>query len=266
LTAASKASQIILGTTTRGSSWTVPQAQRLNLIGGALASIGANQAAGEISRTSQVLIQPLIKNLLDLTGDFRVGFLLRTSPRLQWYAQSIGTFVAVFLAPAIFVLFATAYPCILEISSQQCPFATPSVSAWRAVAVAVTSQDFSIPETSKWFSVYFSIFGCGMVFLRQFVWVGQWEWVRRYHPNMMVVSLAFLLPSTVYGTAMFMGAVLARVWSHQSPQSFDNLGCAVAAGFMAGEGIGGVANAALTVLGVDFEKTGTGFLCPSGIC
>lgn len=47
LTAASKASQIILGATTSGQGWSLQQAQRLNLIGGALASIGANQAAGE---------------------------------------------------------------------------------------------------------------------------------------------------------------------------------------------------------------------------
>jgi hypothetical protein len=47
LTAASKASQVILGATTKGHGWTVEKAQTLNLIGGALASIGAGQAAGE---------------------------------------------------------------------------------------------------------------------------------------------------------------------------------------------------------------------------
>jgi hypothetical protein len=46
LTAASKASQVILGVTTKGHGWTVEKAQTLNLIGGALASIGAGQAAG----------------------------------------------------------------------------------------------------------------------------------------------------------------------------------------------------------------------------
>ncbi|KAL5349884.1 hypothetical protein ACLOAV_004918 [Pseudogymnoascus australis] len=247
LTAASKASQIILGATTSGQGWTLQQAQRLNLIGGALASIGANQAA-------------------DLTGDFRVGFLLRTSPKLQWFAQSIGTFVAVFLAPSIFVLFATAYPCILDASPDTCPFAAPSVSAWRAVAIAVTSSDFVIPSSSKWFSILFAVFGVFMVLLRHCVWTGRWEWVRTYHPNMMIISLAFLLPSTVYGTAMFIGAGLAWAWNKKSPQSYAIFGSAVAAGFMAGEGIGGVINAAMTVMGVDFDKIGTSFLCPGDKC
>ena len=86
LTAASKSSQIILGGATKGEHWTIQKAQRLNLLGGALASIGANQSS-------------------DLVGDFRVGFLLRTPPRIQWMAQGIGTVCAIFFAPALFVLF-----------------------------------------------------------------------------------------------------------------------------------------------------------------
>ncbi len=46
LTAASKASQIILGSATKDQGWTVQNSQRMNLLGGALASIGAGQAAG----------------------------------------------------------------------------------------------------------------------------------------------------------------------------------------------------------------------------
>lgn len=47
LTAASKASQIILGASTKDLGWTIQRAQRINLLGGALASIGAGQAAGK---------------------------------------------------------------------------------------------------------------------------------------------------------------------------------------------------------------------------
>ena len=69
LTAASKASQIILGGATKGEHWGVDKARQLNLLGGSLASMGANQAS-------------------DLTGDFRVGFLLRTPPHLQWVSHN----------------------------------------------------------------------------------------------------------------------------------------------------------------------------------
>jgi len=89
LTAASKASQIVLGGATKAQGWPLDKAQRLNLIGGALASVSAGQSS-------------------DLVGDFRVGFLLRTPVNQQWMAQGIGTIVAVFMAPLLFLLFMKA--------------------------------------------------------------------------------------------------------------------------------------------------------------
>lgn len=53
LTAASKASQIILGAVTKGENWTLEQSQRMNLLGGAFASVGANQAVGKEAQLSR---------------------------------------------------------------------------------------------------------------------------------------------------------------------------------------------------------------------
>jgi hypothetical protein len=185
---------------------------------------------------------------------------------MQWFAQGIGTLMAVFLAPAIFVLFATAYPCILDESPESCPFAAPSVSAWRAVAVAVTEPDFTIPESSMWFSIVFAVIGATSVVVRNCVLVGKWEWLRTYSPNMMIVSLAFLLPSTIYGTAMLIGSCLARLWQENYPQTFAAFSATVAAGLMAGEGIGGATHAVLTLLGVPIDWWGTTLLCPGDKC
>ncbi|KAL9095241.1 MAG: hypothetical protein Q9165_002497 [Trypethelium subeluteriae] len=247
LTAASKASQIILGAVTKGENWTLEQSQRMNLLGGAFASVGANQA-------------------VDLVGDFRVGYLLRTSPKLQWLAQGIGTLFAVFLAPGVYVLFSNAYPCIHDVNTDGCPFHVPSVGAWRAVAVAVTEPDFTIPNSSKIFSIVFAIFGVIMVLVRRYVLIGRWEWLRTYHPNMMVLSLAFIIDTTVVGTAMVIGAVIAAIWARRSARSFEDYGYGVAAGFMAGEGIGGVVNAIIQMLGFSGNIYGTGFGCPAGNC
>jgi OPT family oligopeptide transporter len=247
LTAASKASQIILGGATKGEHWQAPHAQRLNLLGGAIASMGANQST-------------------DLVCDFRTGFLLRTPPNQQWLAQGVGTIVAIFLAPAMFQLFATAYPCIIDINAETCAFSTPSVSAWRAVAVAVTDPSFPIPKSSGIFSIVFAVFGVFMVLVRHYVWAGKWEWVRAYHPNMMCIGLAFVLPQTVYGTAMVMGSVTAYIWAKRNPTSFDIYGYAIAAGLIAGEGIGGVINAVIQVAGVAGDKYGTMVACPVDSC
>jgi uncharacterized oligopeptide transporter (OPT) family protein len=243
LTAASKASQIILGGATKGEHWDVTHAQRLNLLGGAMCNMGANQST-------------------DLVCDFRTGFLLRTPPKLQWFAQGLGTVVAVFLAPAMFQLFATAYPCIIDANAETCVFAIPSVSAWRATAVAVTDPTFPIPPSSGYFAIAFSIFGSIMVLIRHYVWVGRLEWVKTYHPNMMCIGLAFVLAQTQYGTAMTIGSAFAYVWQRKRPESFDVYGYAIAAGLIAGEGIGGVINAVFQIAGISGSVYGTQVACP----
>ncbi|KAF1992316.1 oligopeptide transporter [Aulographum hederae CBS 113979] len=247
LTAASKASQIVLGGATKGEHWAADHAQRLNLLGGAVASMGANQAS-------------------DLVSDFRVGFLLRTPPNQQWLAQGAGTIVAVFLAPAMFVLFAKAYPCIIDMDADVCPFSAPSVSAWRAVAVAVTDPTFPVPTSSGIFSIVFAIFGAFMVLIRHYVWVGKLEWVRTYHPNMMCIALAFVLPQTYYGLAMIIGAVPCFFWAKKHAKSFDVYAYAIAAGLIAGEGIGGVVNAIFQVAGISGDIYGSTIACPAGLC
>jgi len=251
LTAAGKASQIVLGGATKGEHWAVDHAQRLNLLGGSWANMGANQAS-------------------DLTQDFRVGFLLRTAPNQQFLAQAIGTLVAVFLAPALFMLFAKAYPCVITLSDDpafKCPFSAPSVAAWRAVAVAVTDPTFPVPTSSGIFSIVFAVFGVVMILIRHWCYKGKWEKYRVYHPNMMCVGLAFVLPQTYYGTAMVMGAVPAYFWAKKNPKHFDIYGFAVAAGLIAGEGIGGVINAIFEIAGIAGPVPyGTQVACPAWSC
>jgi uncharacterized oligopeptide transporter (OPT) family protein len=205
LTAASKASQVVLGGATKAEGWAPVDAQRLNLLGGAIANMGANQAS-------------------DLVGDFRVGFLLRTPPNQQWLAQGLGTIVACFLAPALFILFAKAYPCILDTEALTCTFSAPSVAAWRAVAVAVTADTFPVPNSSGIFSIVFAIFGGAMTVFRELGYKGKWAKYRVYHPNFMVIGLSFTLIQTYYGTAMCIGAIPSYFWMKRNPKSFDIYG------------------------------------------
>jgi len=183
------------------------------------------------------------------------------------YAQGLGTIVAVFLAPAMFMLFSKAYPCIIDLEAETCPFSAPSVSAWRAVAVAMTDSTFPVPTSSGIFAICFSIFGAIMVVIRHYAYTGKWEKYRVYHPNVMCIGLAFVLPQTQYGTAMCMGAIPAYFWAKKNPQSFDIYGFAVAAGLIAGEGIGGVVNAIFQVAGIAGpDPYGTQIACPANTC
>ncbi|KAE8404297.1 OPT oligopeptide transporter protein-domain-containing protein [Aspergillus pseudonomiae] len=242
LSSLSKVTQVVLGGTTQGSA-SIESAQRLNLLGGALTNIGANQAC-------------------DLMGDFRVGFLLGTSPRLQYAAQMIGTLVAALVAPTMFLIFASAYPCILsteetgEGGDHKCEFPAPSVAAWRAIVLAVTRPESPIPQSSWVFSISMAVLASAMVLVKNLC-TGKWTSIQLYYPNMVIVAMAFTLPSTQYGTAMLIGAVIASVWKKKRPDGFEKYAYAVAAGVMAGEGIGGVVNAILSGIGLDGGTFGT---------
>lgn len=90
--------------------------------------------------------------------------------------------------------------------------------------------------------------------------------MRSYHPNVMVMSLAFIMPATQFSIAMLIGALVTRSWLRRDSESFDIYGYAIAAGLVSGEGIGGVINAALEVLGISGRVYGTQFGCPGGRC
>ncbi|EIT75197.1 putative membrane protein [Aspergillus oryzae 100-8] len=229
---------------------TLSCSSRLNLLGGALTNIGANQACGMLFT-------------IYLMGDFRVGFLLGTSPRLQYAAQMIGTLVAALVAPTMFLIFASAYPCILSAEDTagdggdyQCEFPAPSVAAWRAIVLAVTRPESPIPRSSWVFSIAMAVLASVMVLVKN-LFNSTWNRIQPYYPNMMIMAMAFTLPSTQYGTAMFIGAVIASVWKRKWPDGFEKYAYAVAAGAMAGEGIGGVINAILSGIGLDGGNFGT---------
>jgi hypothetical protein len=75
-----------------------------------------------------------------MTGDLKTGHLVGAKPKVQFVAQLCGVVVAVFLNIGLFNLFTKASPCILyPPPSGVCTYGAPSVSAWAAVSLAVTS-------------------------------------------------------------------------------------------------------------------------------
>jgi uncharacterized oligopeptide transporter (OPT) family protein len=248
LTAASKASQLVFGGATSGQGFSIQHAQRLNLIAGGIASGAADVATS-------------------LTGDFRTGFLLRTPPIKQWIAQACGTFISVWLAPGMFVLFTSAYPCIIHPKDyDSCPFLAPSVSAWAAVARAVTDPSIGIPVKSGIFSCVMGAVSVIQVIVRHYYLVGPREKYQVYLPNWGAIALSFVIPSPVFTNATFIGAIIAAVWRKFRPGNFEIYGYAVAAGFIAGEGMGGVIGAILQLANVSGDVYGTQLGCPMLSC
>ncbi|RSL51291.1 hypothetical protein CEP54_011503 [Fusarium duplospermum] len=248
LTASAKASQLVYGGITKGH-YELKAAQRINLVAGNIASGTADVANS-------------------LVSDFRVGFLLKTPPNLQFYAQAMGTFVSVFLAPGIFVLFMSAYPCVFRPSDDPadvCPFAAPSVSAWEAVAVAVTLPKIPIPQSSAIFSIVMGVVCALQAVLKHFYLVGPREKYRNWLPNWMSVGVAWVLgPDSGYANAVMFGSITAWWWRKWFRNSFEMYAFAVAAGLIAGEGLGGVVNAALELGKVSGTFKGSEIALPGG--
>ena len=78
-------------------------------------------------------------------------------------------------------------------------------------------------------------------------------WV--YVPNWNAVGLAFVIPQVYFAIAMAFGATVNWFWMRRSPSSLDMYMFPVAAGLLAGEGLGGVFGAVLSVANVDGSST-----------
>ncbi|KAI0780151.1 OPT oligopeptide transporter [Fomes fomentarius] len=238
VTAVAKASQLIFGGIGKGTHLAIRPAETVNLTAGIIAAGSAAQST-------------------DMTGDLKTGYLLRAKPRNQFVAQLAGSVVAIFLNVGLFILFTTASPCIFD--AIQCTYAAPSISAWVAVAEAVALPKLPIPKSAGFTAIALGIWTVLAVIVKHvFIPKQYWHWV----PNWNAVGLAFVAPQIPFSIAMAVGSVFNYVWQKRSPAGFDMYMFSVAAGMLAGEGLGGVLQALLAVAKVDGSLFGTAIGCP----
>ncbi|KAG7095440.1 hypothetical protein E1B28_006189 [Marasmius oreades] len=236
-----KASQLVFGGIAKGQAMSIGSARMFNLTAGTIASGSAGQSS-------------------DMTGDLKTGYLLRAKPKVQFIAQLVGSVVSVFLSIGLFILFTKASPCIIAAESDtKCTYGAPSVSAWVAVSVAVTSPTLPVSRSSGYTAVAMGVF-CVVSTCIKHWFVPKKYWI--YIPNWNAVGLAFVTPQVYYPLAMAVGSVINYFWQKRNPKHHDIYMFAVAAGLLAGEGLGGVFNALLAVIGVDGSKFGTVIGCP----
>lgn len=241
-----KSSQLIFGSISSAQGMDEVLAQRLNLIAGTVASSSASQS-------------------VDMIGDLKTGHLLGAYPKIQFYAQVIGSFFSIWLSVALYILFNKAYPCFTAQfmpgypSSQKCIFGAPSVASWRAVASAMTNKKLPLPASSGYASIAFGIISALTVVFKYSYCP---EKYRVFIPNFNAIGLGFVVPQTHYATAMFIGGIVAYFWKKHKPISYDIYALSIATGFAAGEGMGGVVNAILQIVGLSGAKYGSIAGCP----
>lgn len=243
VTTIGNASQLIVGGATKGH-YAIKDSQLLNTTGGMLALGASEQSA-------------------DMLGDLKTTHLLRASPRVQFYAQCIGALVSIFMSAGLYVVFSIAYPCINDLSLQaHCSFPAPDVGAWRAIAVAVSSPSLPIPPSSGYTSIALGIFAILLTAVKYRFLKPEW-W--GYVPNPNAIGIAMILNTTTYPMAMATGATIVFFWRRNYPAACAMYCYAVAAGFIAGEGLGGIVGAILQIAGVSGNYKGTAVGCPAGV-
>ncbi|KAL2787432.1 OPT oligopeptide transporter protein-domain-containing protein [Aspergillus keveii] len=181
----------------------------------------------------------------------------------------LGTCIAVFLSPALFLLFARAFPCITDASATTCQFALPSVTAWRVITEAILAPKIPISQSSWVCSVIMAVISMGMVLLKRFLAQSTNTAVRKYAvfvPNMSLVGLSMATPGTMVSLTIGLGSVASWVWKKRWPASHGRFVYAVASGGIAGEGIGNVVQSILQISGVGGGDLGTKVGCVGGAC
>lgn len=245
LSTCAKSSQLIFGAISSGQKMDEVLAQRLNLIAGSVAASSASQS-------------------VDMIGDLKTGHLLGAQPRVQFYAQIIGSFFSIWLSVVLYILFSKAYPCFTSQfmpdypPTETCVFGAPAVAAWRAIASAMTNPELPVPPSSGYTSIVLGIVSVVAVVFKHSYCPQKY---RSYIPNFNAIGLGFVVPQTYYATAMIIGAIIAHYWKKHKPVSYDIYALAIATGFAAGEGMGGVVNAVLQISGLPGHKYGTRVGC-----
>jgi uncharacterized oligopeptide transporter (OPT) family protein len=273
-----KATQLVVGGTTHGKFLDT-------VIVDPTTQVSVNVGAMRINLLAALISGGAAAQACDMTGDLKTGHLLRAKPKYQFVAQACGAFTSIFLSVGLFVLFSKvrptflplrplglsltdrvqAYPCITDANAATCPFGIPSVTSWAAVARATTSTDgLPFPASAAYFALGLSLFGLAIVIAKNTIIP---ERFRGYVPNMVAFGLAAVLPPSQlqYGLAMAVASVSAHYWRKYRLLNYDLYAFPLAAGLIAGEGLGGVVNAAFVIAGIDGSVYGTALGCPGNV-
>jgi len=198
--------------------WAAPGMMATNLLAAAITSGGASQAA-------------------DMMQDLKTGKLLGASPRKQFFAQLAGICVGILFAIPVFYLFTTAY----ELGSEELP--APAALAWKAMAELLKGGVSSLPPFALQAIVAAGLVGVVLAGLQRI------PALKSYVPSGLALGIAFIIPA-FYSLVMFFGLIIWLIWRKASASSAEKYTYAVASGLIAGEGLMGIVNAILTLMGI----------------
>ena len=179
-------------------------------------------------------------NSADLLTDLKGGYLLGANPRRQFMAQFLGvvsgTFATV-LGFRIMVPDATALNGVVNEAGEmvrQPAFPAPAARSWEAVARVFRDGFDSMHPMHQQLAFWGLGIGCVLVLMEAFIPRG-----RRWLPSATGFGMGMIFGFN-YAISMFLGALVAWLWSREGRQSHDDYMLPIAAGVIAGSSLMGV--------------------------
>lgn len=222
---------------------TLQQVMTNNLLAGNVAASAASQA-------------------VDMVGDLKTGQLVGASPRSQFLAQFIASFFAIGIAVGLFILFADAYPCIIDpkIEVSDCEFGLIAVTAWQKVTELLTGTSAPLSKGSIIATSICGVAAIALPLIRVFLIPQKYH---RFFPSASAIGIAMINPQPAVPLAMFIGWVAGKIWKRVRPAAHEDLLFSVAGGLIAGQGIGAIIAAVLKIAGVPGHAVTAS--CPGGL-
>jgi uncharacterized oligopeptide transporter (OPT) family protein len=194
----------------------IPQNATANLM---TASITANAAASSA----------------DLLTDLKSGYLLGAHPRRQFVAQLLGVFAGTAATVIGFHLLVPDAAVLTGSESSPPAFAAPGAQAWLAVAQLFQEGVGKLHPMARQGMMWGLLVGALLSGLELIL-----PKHKRWIPSPVGIGLGFMLPF-FNPFSMFMGAVLAWLWSRRSPAHAERFLVPASSGIIAGESIVSVA-------------------------
>ncbi|KAI5797699.1 OPT oligopeptide transporter protein-domain-containing protein [Geopyxis carbonaria] len=186
-----------------------PAAVAINLVVGAVSEAGAQQAG-------------------DIMQDLKTGYLLRASPRAQFYGQLIGSIFGAVISAFVYRIYAAVYPIPGEL------FQVPTAHVWIDCSRLVYGEGL---PTGAW---AFSIgFGTLFAFTTAFkIYLGR---PTPFIPGGIAVAVGmYNVPSFTLARAA--GGLIQWYWKRNFSTSGDTMMIILASGLILGEGVTSLAN------------------------
>jgi len=174
----------------------------------------------------------------DLLNDLKSGYLLGANPRQQFLAQLSGTLIGTAVSVPVFYLLV---PTPDALGTDRFP--APSAQVWKGVAELLANGVESLHPWARWGIVVGGAIGIVLPLLE--LWLPKY---RKWMPSATGLGLALVIPCW-NSVSMFLGALIAYIWTKYRAEHGERYITSVASGIIAGESLLGVVVALLSAAG-----------------